>query len=80
MPAPHARRSRRAVHHLPGAAVILALVVLLQLQAMPVCTDAEAAAYIARGWDAYECDGDKAAQLAGEWDGDTCAETDQGCE
>lgn len=50
--------------------MIAALVVLLLLQPapVPVCTEAEAAAYVARGWDAYECDGDKAAEAAGAFE------------
>lgn len=32
-----------------------------------LCTDAEYAEYEAKGWDAYECDGDKAASLDLVW-------------
>lgn len=45
--------------------MIAALVVLLLLQPADIvtgCTEAEARAYIAQGWDPYECDGDKAAR------------------
>lgn len=63
--------------------MIPALIVALVLQASPLaCTAEEVAAYEVRGWDAYECDGDKAAYGdtdPGKFDGDTCAETDEGC-
>jgi hypothetical protein len=44
--------------------MIQAFIALLSVATTPAdiyCTPAEVAAYEARGWDAYECDGDKAA-------------------
>lgn len=56
--------------------MIAALWVVFSLQLQPVapvapvadvCTPAELAEYERRGWDGYECDGDKAAEAAGDF-------------
>lgn len=65
---PHGPQAVRKLPWWVGLAGALALVGLLVLTAQeaPVetaCTEAEVAAYEAHGWDAYECDGDKAALI-----------------
>lgn len=58
-----------------------ALVLVLALLAgdASTCSAPEVAAYESRGWDAIECDADKALAAEDEWAGDTCGETDEGC-